>query len=540
MHPDDRAALTAEVTDAIRESRPYVLEYRITHRDGRERFMWGSGSAVQDGLGRQRFLDGVILDLSERRQMEEELRAAKERAEQAAAARAAFLANMSHEIRTPMNSIIGFSEVLLQGEVTPEQRRHLLTVSGAAKSLLRLLNEILDTAKLDKGLLGAGAAQLRPARTGRRGVLDAGASARDKGLELHIQYQTGLPRRYRGDSLRIRQVLTNLVNNAIKFTVRGSVTLEVAGLDGQAHFMVRDTGIGIAPDRLQAIFDPFTQADPSMSRRYGGTGLGTTISKQLVELMSGRIWVESALGAGSCFHVLLPLEATEGSVEQTARHRQMAPLPPLRILAADDAPQNLELLTLLLGAHGHTIVPAHNGVMAAQLAAEQRFDLVLMDVQMPDMDGLAATREIRAHEAARNLKRVPVIALSASVLTSDRAAALEAGMDAFASKPVDMVELSFEIARVLGLQTESRRRRRSARRRGAALLNATQGLARWGRQLEPYLRALRHFSAEYAKLPTLLSSYSAFGGSIGGALARSPRQGYRRQPGTGGAGGAAG
>ncbi len=513
VHPDDRAALTAEVTAAIRESRPYVLEYRITHRDGRERFMWGSGSAVQDGTGRQRFLDGVILDLSERHQMEEELRAAKEHAERAAAARAAFLANMSHEIRTPMNSIIGFSEVLLQGEVTPEQRRHLQTVSGAAKSLLRLLNEILDTAKLDKGLL-----ELELRNFDLLELIDAvsstlAASARDKGLELHVQYQSGLRRRFRGDSLRIRQVLTNLVNNAIKFTPRGTVTLEIAGLDDQVHFMVRDTGIGIAPDRLQAIFDPFTQADPSMSRRYGGTGLGTTISKQLVELMGGRIWVESTLGVGSCFHVLLPLEATEGSPEQTARHRQMAPLPPLRILAADDAPQNLELLTLLLGAHGHTIVPAHNGVMAAQLAAEQRFDLVLMDVQMPDMDGLAATREIRTQEAVRNIKRVPVIALSASVLTSDRAAALEAGMDAFASKPVDMVELSFEIARVLGLQIEAATPPKRAPH-GAALLNAERGLARWGRQLEPYLRALRHFTAEYAKLPTLLSSYSAFGGSI--------------------------
>jgi PAS domain S-box-containing protein len=513
VHVDDRAELRSRVEQAMRDSKPYVLEYRITHRDGRERFMWGSGSPVLDSQGRPRYLDGVILDLTERRQMEQDLRAAKERAEQAAAARAAFLANMSHEIRTPMNSIIGFSEVLLQGSVTPEQRRHLTTVSGAARSLLRLLNEILDTAKLDKGLV-----ELELRTIDLLDLVDEvsstlGASARDKGLELHIHFQSGLPRRYRGDALRIRQVLTNLISNAVKFTVRGSITLEVRGLDGQVHFMVRDTGIGIAADRLQAIFDPFTQADPSMSRRYGGTGLGTTISKQLVELMGGRIWVESMLGAGSCFHVLLPLAATEGSLDQTSRHRQMVQLPPLRILAADDAPQNLELLTLLLGAQGHTIVPAHNGAMAAQLAAEQHFDLVLMDVQMPDMDGLAATREIRAQEAARAGRRVPVIALSASVLSNDRRAALEAGMDAFASKPVDMAELSVEIAALLGLQQPDRSSQRRAPP-GAQLLDAQQGLSRWGRQLEPYLRALRHFTVEYAKLPTLLSSYSAFGGTV--------------------------
>jgi PAS domain S-box-containing protein len=369
VHPDDRAALKRQVEEAVRDSKPYVLEYRITHRDGRERFMWGSGSPVQDSHGRQRYLDGVILDLTERRQIEQDLRAAKERAEQAAAARAAFLANMSHEIRTPMNSIIGFSEVLLLSEITPEQRRHLTTVSGAARSLLRLLNEILDTAKLDKGLVELELRNFDLLELVDEVSSTLGASAREKGLELHIQYRSGLPRRYRGDAMRIRQVLTNLISNAVKFTVRGSITLDVSGMDEQLHFMVRDTGIGIAADRLEAIFDPFTQADPSMSRRYGGTGLGTTISKQLVELMGGRIWVESTLGTGSCFHVLLPLSATEESLDQTSRHRQLAQLPALRILAADDAPQNLELLTLLLGAHGHTIVPAHNGAMAAQLAA---------------------------------------------------------------------------------------------------------------------------------------------------------------------------
>jgi PAS domain S-box-containing protein len=511
VHPDDREALRNTVNEAIREHKPYVLEYRIKHRDGRERYMWGNGCGVRDNQGELKFLDGVILDLTERRQMETQLRAAKERAEQAAAARAAFLANMSHEIRTPMNSIIGFSDVLLQSDLTIDQRRHLLTVSGAARSLLRLLNEILDTAKLDKGLVELELRDFNLQQLVDEVSSTLAGSARAKGLALHVRYEATLPQRFHGDGLRIRQVLTNLMGNAIKFTIQGSVTLGVADLNDQVHVTVRDTGIGIAADRLEAIFDPFTQADPSMSRRYGGTGLGTTISKQLVELMGGRIWVESTLGEGSCFHVLLPMPVAADSLEQTQRNRRIAALPPLRILAADDAPQNIELLTLLLGTHGHVIVPAHNGVEAVQLAGEQRFDLVLMDVQMPGMDGHAATRAIRAQEAARAQPRVPVIALSASVLSDDRRAALEAGMDAFVSKPVDLPELSVQMARVLGLAENAER---TAYRPGVRpqLLNIEQALARWGGQREPYLRALRHFVNEYTKLPTLLSNYGEFGG----------------------------
>jgi CheY-like chemotaxis protein len=208
------------------------------------------------------------------------------------------------------------------------------------------------------------------------------------------------------------------------------------------------------------------------------------------------------------------LRAAGERAEQAAavqRNRSAAALPPLRILAVDDASQNLELLTLLLGAHGHSIVPADNGLEAVRLAARERFDVVLMDVQMPEMDGHAATRAIRTAEAARGATRVPVVALSASVLSADRRAALEAGMDAFASKPIDFIELCFEIARALGgterIEQPPRRDER------AQLLDIEQGLARWGGQQERYFSALRHFAVEYAKLPTLLSSYGVFGGA---------------------------
>jgi PAS domain S-box-containing protein len=498
IHPDDHGRVARGLEDAIGSNAPFVLEYRLRHRDGSTRWMWENGSAIFDERGKVQWLDGVILDISGRRVMEEELRAAKERAEQAAAARSAFLANMSHEIRTPMNSILGFTDVLLQGELANDQRRHLNTVRTSARSLLRLLNEVLDTAKLDKG-----AVELELNDYNLLNLIDElsstmGGSAGAKGLSLAIAYDRALPLCVRGDELRVRQVLTNLLGNAIKFTAAGSVRLTVArenGPDGDCmHFTVSDTGIGIPANRLAAIFEPFTQADASMNRRYGGTGLGTTICKQLTELMGGHIWATSVEGQGSAFHVVLPLMAASGELAPQ-RQATSIKLPPLTILAADDVPQNLELLTLLLGKQGHHITGASDGAIAVQLAAEGRFDVILMDVQMPGMDGLEATRRIRAQEAALGRPRVPIIAMTASVLEKDREATSAAGMEGFAPKPVDMQVLARELATVLGIASGDDE---TAASTAAApqVLNAERALRRWAGQEQAYHRALRGFAAE--------------------------------------------
>ncbi|WP_426337058.1 MHYT domain-containing protein [Pseudoduganella sp. R-31] len=513
VHPDDWPGVQQGCRSAVEQRRAFTLEYRIIHRDGSIHWFWGNGNVVLGPDGEVELLDGVVLDISNRRLMEQDLRIAKERAEQAAAARAAFLANMSHEIRTPMNSILGFTDVLLHGELSAVQRRHLDTVRNAGRSLLRLLNAILDTAKLDKGAVELELHDFSLLALADELSSSMGNAAKAKGLAMSLHYDPALPNWIHGDELRVRQVLTNLLDNAVKFTSQGSVSLAVnAEREGErrlVHFAVGDTGIGIAPDRMAAIFEPFVQADASMNRRFGGTGLGTTICKQLVELMGGRLWADSTPGAGSTFHVLLPLLAARDEAVRSAAAPTL--LPPMHLLAADDVPQNLEVLMLLLAKLGHTVTGASDGAMAAQLASEAQFDAILMDVQMPGMDGLEATRRIRADEAAAGRKRTPVIAMTASVLERDRDATREAGMDGFTTKPVDVAVLTQELARVLGMPSGAPQLAPAASPVRGMVLNADKGLARWAGQREAYQRALQRFAQDYESAQRELGSAIAAG-----------------------------
>lgn len=452
LHPEDHKKVTRFFEQAIGVKDRYELEYRVTHKNGNTLWVLETGTIVYDEAKEAKWIDGVMLDITSRKAMEQELRESKFRAEEAAEAKASFLANMSHEIRTPMNAIIGFSSILLDSSLPTETRKHLQTINHSAQSLLHLLNDILDSAKLDKNKLELDMKPFRLSSCVDTVISTLWLQAKNKGLTLDLEVNADLPQVVEGAEDRIRQVLINLVGNGIKFTESGSVSLKVCPVPERhewIRFAVRDTGIGISQERVDSIFDAFTQADSSMSRRFGGTGLGTTISKQLVELMGGTIHLDSRLGEGSCFYFDIPLPIADKN--DLAPTHQLLQLPALRVLVADDIEENLTLLNIMLSKQGHAVYLAKDGLEAVEVFKDVRPDIVLMDIQMPNMDGLEATHIIRTFEQKAGLEKTPIIALTASVLLEDRVEAQEAGMSGFANKPVDLLQLMQEMAKVLEL-----------------------------------------------------------------------------------------
>ena len=448
-HPDDLKI----IEDAIEGGGHFEMEYRIFHKDGSIRWLREAGTFVTSEDGKSTWLDGFIMDITSRREIENALKGAKEAAEDAAAARTTFLANMSHEIRTPMNAIIGFSDLMLHEKLTTDQLKHMTTINRSARSLLHLLNDILDSAKLDKGKLELDYQSFVLTEEVDTVISTFWLEAKRKRLKLDIDVSEQLAAAYRGVPERLRQVLNNLIGNAVKFTSEGRVLLEVKPEGENVAFIISDTGIGMSEAQVEKVFDPFAQADASMSRKYGGTGLGTTISKQLVELMGGSIQASSVQGEGSVFSFRLPLEPAEPPVKAASRATPSM-LPPLEVLVVDDIAQNVDLLTLLLQRDGHQVLVARNGEEALEAMKKPGLQLVLMDLQMPVMDGLTASKLRREYEAQHDLPALPIVALTASVLAQDKFAAEEAGMQGFANKPVDYPSLTQEIAGVLGLDVE--------------------------------------------------------------------------------------
>jgi signal transduction histidine kinase/DNA-binding NarL/FixJ family response regulator len=578
IHPDDREGTQRAIDRALRQGIPYDLWYRIVVSGGELRHLHCHGEATRDARGAIVGLRGTALDRTVERQTELDLVKAREAALVASRAKSQFLANMSHEIRTPLNGVLGMTALALETATDPEQRELIETAHASGKALMGVVNDILDLSKIEAGAIELESAAFSPVDVAGEAVLALAPRADEKGVELVVHVAPDAPASLMGDALRFRQVVMNLVSNAVKFTARGEVevTLGRSADGGALRVSVRDSGIGIPHDRIEAIFEAFTQVDGSITRRFGGTGLGLSISRQLAMRMGGSLWGESVEGAGSTFTFELPIGAAPAAVEaplslppsrllvvddHPAAARALAalltscgasvtlaasaveaalaidraraagapfdavlvdaadarspaaalasllagkaapprvalvsvrgfgrdeapaavrkPLSPrdvvaavcavisrestpraaaapsaapgerrCHVLVAEDNEVNARVLTKVIRRLGHDITVMGSGRATVEALARAHYDLVLMDVQMPDMDGLEATRRIRAREALTGA-RTPIVALTASAMKGDEALCLEAGMDAYLPKPVLPDELRRLILRML-------------------------------------------------------------------------------------------
>lgn len=457
IHPEELPVVHAAHVAIITGAQDSVtVEYRLKHKDGEWRWLESHMKGWRGPEGLKGGVISAIRDIGRRKQMEAELVAARDAAEDAARAKASFLANMSHEIRTPMNGVLGFTELLLNSDLGPDQRRYAELIDESGRSMMTLLNDILDFSKIEAGHLEIVREPFDVAHAISSCVRFATAQAESKRVELTVDVTPEL-RWVVGDKHRLKQVLVNLLSNAVKFTDHGSIRVQAtqAEVDGSTIITVEDSGCGIPEDRRGSIFDSFVQADASISRRYGGTGLGLAISRKLARLMGGDLMLDSSRMGGTRMVLTLPLLATapQPSVRKLTIHSPPASRKNGRILVAEDVEINQALVTALLGAEGYDVLLARNGAEAVRtfqehLGSGEAIDLVLMDMQMPEVDGLEATRLIR--QSGEPGADIPIIALTANAFSRDLEACRAAGMNDALSKPIDQQLLFAAIERHLG------------------------------------------------------------------------------------------
>ena len=434
------------------------FEEEIVFNNGDQVSVYGNAVPLKDQNGNITGVVAAFVDIGQRVRAEEEARQAKQAAEAANRAKSAFLANMSHEIRTPLNGIIGTAQLIEFTRLTSEQKEYLADIKSSSCTLLSLLNDVLDLSKIEAGKITLESIDFR-LRSSIVGVVNSLKSlAQSKGLPIEVHIPDSVPDYLKGDQTRFKQVLLNLLGNAVKFTEAGNVVLTVAIKEQhedqlQLEIDVKDTGIGISSRMLETIFEPFTQVEATLSKKYDGTGLGLAICKRLITMMGGQLWAESTEGVGSTFHMTTPFTIRESQGEDAADITALRTVSEwdgrlLRILLADDHEINLKFTSKLLEKFGHTVIQVHDGQEALQAWEQHDFDIILMDVSMPVLSGIEAAGVIREKERTTNL-HVPIVALTGHATLQIKEQVASQGFDGCLIKPIPLEVLLQELKRHL-------------------------------------------------------------------------------------------